>query len=173
MRARTACLRAVSAGRWLLLVVPLLLAGCTALSFAVANAPAVHSDSHRIADIAYGELRRQKLDIYVPPMQPSGQLPVVVFWYGGAWIEGSKNDYRFVGAALAELGYVTVVPDYRLYPDVRFPAFIDDGALAVRWVRENAAEHGGDPARIVLIGHSAGAHLAAMLAFNRVYLDKA
>lgn len=173
MHAGPASVRAIVAGRWLLLVLPLLLAGCTALSFAVANAPASHSDSRRIADIAYGDLQRQTLDIYVPPMQPTGKLPVVVFWYGGAWIDGSKNDYRFVGAAFAELGYVTVVPDYRLYPDVRFPAFIDDGALAVKWVHEHAAEHGGDPSRIVLIGHSAGAHLAAMLALNRSYLNKA
>jgi acetyl esterase/lipase len=96
-----------------------------------------------------------------------------VFWYGGAWIDGSKNDYRFVGTALAELGYVTVLPDYRLYPEVQFPAFIEDGAQAVKWVREHAGEYGGDPSRIVLAGHSAGAHLAALLALNRRYLRSA
>jgi len=161
------------AGRWVLLLAPLLLAGCTALSFAVANAPATYSDAHRIADIAYGKAQRQRLDVYVPPAPSTQRLPVVVFWYGGAWIDGSKNDYRFVGTALAELGYVTVLPDYRLYPEVRFPAFIEDGAQAVKWVREHAGEYGGDPSRIVLVGHSAGAHMAAMLALNRRYLHSA
>ncbi len=98
--------------------------------------------------------------------------PVVIFWYGGSWQRGSKADYRFVGAALAERGYITVLPDYRLYPDVKFPAFLDDAARAVAWVQQHAHEFGGDPHRIVLMGHSAGAHTAAYLALNHEFLAR-
>jgi acetyl esterase/lipase len=92
---------------------------------------------------------------------------VVIFWYGGGWTSGSKGSYRFVGAALAERGFVTVLPNYRLYPKVKFPAFIDDGVEAIAWVQQHAKEYGGDPHRIVLMGHSAGAHEAAFLAYDR------
>jgi acetyl esterase/lipase len=98
--------------------------------------------------------------------------PVVIFWYGGSWQSGNKSDYRFVGAALAERGFITVLPDYRLYPEVKFPAFLDDAALAVAWIQKHAHEFGGDPQRIVLMGHSAGAHTAAFIALNRTFLQK-
>jgi acetyl esterase/lipase len=98
--------------------------------------------------------------------------PVVIFWYGGSWQTGNKSDYRFVGAALAERGFITVLPDYRLYPEVKFPAFLDDAALAVAWIQQHAHEFGGDPQRIVLMGHSAGAHTAAFIALNRTFLQK-
>ena len=88
----------------------------------------------------------------------------MVFFYGGSWTTGRRGLYRFVGAALAERGIVTVLPDYRLYPQVKFPLFVDDGALAVAWVQKHAHEFGGDPHRIVLMGHSAGGHEAAFLA---------
>jgi acetyl esterase/lipase len=89
-----------------------------------------------------------------------------VFWYGGSWEHGTKEQYRFVGAALARAGYVAVLPDYRLYPEVRFPAFEDDAAAALSWVVSHAAEIGGDPRRIYLAGHSAGAQVAGLLAFD-------
>jgi acetyl esterase/lipase len=98
---------------------------------------------------------------------------VVVFFYGGSWTAGSRGLYRFVGAALAERGIVTVLPDYRLYPQVKFPLFLDDGALAVAWVQKRAHEFGGDPRRIVLMGHSAGGHEASFLAYDRRLLEKA
>jgi len=97
----------------------------------------------------------------------------VIFFYGGTWSAGKKTNYAFVGAALAERGYVTVIPDYRLYPAVRFPAFVEDGARAVAWVQQHAREFGGDPDRLVLMGHSAGAHIAALLALNPGYLAAA
>jgi acetyl esterase/lipase len=97
---------------------------------------------------------------------------VVVFFYGGSWTAGSRGLYRFVGAALAERGIVTVLPDYRLYPQVKFPLFVDDGALAVAWVQKHAHEFGGDPQRIVLMGHSAGGHEAAFLAYDRQLLER-
>jgi acetyl esterase/lipase len=94
----------------------------------------------------------------------------VVFFYGGNWQSGDKEMYLFLAAALARRGYVTVVPDYRVYPGARYPQFIEDGALAVRWVRDNAARFGGDPQSLFVMGHSAGAYIAAMLAFDRRWL---
>lgn len=99
--------------------------------------------------------------------------PVVVFWYGGSWQTGSKSSYRFVGAALAERGFVAVLPDYRLYPKVKFPEFLDDAAHAVAWVQQHAQELGGDPRHVVLMGHSAGAYTAAFLALKPDFLIKA
>jgi len=96
--------------------------------------------------------------------------PVVVFIYGGGWKDGDKANYRFVAAPLAARGFLTVVPDYRVFPQVRFPVFIQDAAAAVAWVRNNIAGYGGDPRRIFLMGHSAGAHIVAMLALDRQWL---
>jgi acetyl esterase/lipase len=138
---------------------------CTSLSFLIANVPAAFGAYERSSDIAYGKDRRQRLDVYRPRQAGTGR-PVVIFWYGGSFDSGSKDSYRFVGAALAERGFVTVVPDYRLYPMVRFPAFLEDPAKAVAWVQQHAQEFGGDPHRIVLMGHSAGAHIAAYLAYK-------
>jgi acetyl esterase/lipase len=97
---------------------------------------------------------------------------VVVFWYGGSWVKGNKAQYGFVGTTLAEHGIVAVLPDYRLYPQVSFPAFDADGANAVAWVERHAREFGGDPGNIVLMGHSAGGHTAAFLALNHAFLRK-
>jgi len=144
---------------------------CSSALFAVANGPAYWSPVHHQLDIPYGRDPRQRLDVYSPPK--GTHLPVIVFWYGGAWTDGIKSNYRFVGTALAEQGFVAVVPDYRLYPTAIFPTFIEDGAQAVSWVERNAESFGGDPERIVLMGHSAGAHLAAMLALEPRYLTAA
>lgn len=144
-------------------------AACTSAQFFLANAPTVFGKYERRADLRYGSLPRQRLDIYSP--RDAVSRPVVVFWYGGSWTHGSKSDYRFVGAALAERGIVVVVPDYRLYPEVKFPLFLHDAAQSVAWVQQHVAEFGGDPHRIVLMGHSAGAHMAAYLAFNHQFLE--
>jgi acetyl esterase/lipase len=122
-------------------------------------------------DVAYGDVPRQKLDVYRPA--GAGLAPVVVFLYGGAWNSGSKAMYPFVAATLARSGNVVVVPDYRLYPEVRFPAFLQDCARAVAWTQAHLAEIGGDPQRVFLMGHSAGAYNAAMLALNPAYLEQA
>jgi acetyl esterase/lipase len=147
-------------------------AACTSISFFVANVPASFGPHQRTADIAYGPDRRQRLDVYTPGQQGADR-PVVVFWYGGSWQSGSRSAYRFVGAALAERGFVTVLPDYRLYPKVKFPVFLDDAAAAVAWVQQHAQEFGGDPRRVVLMGHSAGAHIASYLALRPEVLTKA
>jgi len=144
---------------------------CTQLSFLIANAPTLVGSFKRVANVKYGTTQRQTLDIYVP--NKAEKLPVVVFWYGGAWTAGDKSDYRFVGAALADRGFVAVLPDYRLAPAIKFPDFLDDGAHAVAWVQKNIAKYGGDPDRVVLMGHSAGAHIAAFLALNDSYLKNA
>ncbi len=119
---------------------------------------------------AYGSDPRQKLDVYVPAGRAETNLPVVVFFYGGGWVDGSRGDYAFAGRAFAAQGFVAVVADYRLVPQVRFPAFVQDGALAVKWVRDTIATYGGDPARIALSGHSAGAYIAAMLTLDPRFL---
>lgn len=121
-------------------------------------------------DIAYAPGPRHALDIYAPRRNHGQAVPVVVFLYGGGWTSGERGMYRFVGAALAEAGLLAVVPDYRLYPGVTFPAFVQDAAQAVAWTRSHAAQYGGDPHRLFLMGHSAGAHIAALLALDPEYL---
>ena len=149
----------------------LALAGCS--PFAVLNAVAPGKNFSRQADIAYGPLARQQLDLYVPDAAATRPFPVVVFFYGGGWESGKRKDYRFVGAELATRGVMTIVADYRVYPEVVFPSFIEDGALAVKWARDHAAQSGGNPNRLFLMGHSAGAQIAAMLALNKQYLRAA
>ena len=148
----------------------LLLAGCSTTQFLVANAPTQFDRIDRHANLSYGPDPRQGLDVYSP--RHATNRPVVVFWYGGSWVKGKKSDYRFVGTTLAERGFVVVLPDYRLYPQVSFPAFDEDGARAVTWVEHHVQEFGGDPHHIVLMGHSAGGHTAAFLAFNHEFLRK-
>ncbi|MBE7198702.1 MAG: alpha/beta hydrolase [Parafilimonas terrae] len=123
-------------------------------------------------DLVFGEGPRQRLDVYVPAV-PRDPAPVLVFFYGGSWESGAKDDYAFVGQALAAQGFVTVLPDYRLYPQAKFPDFLQDGAAAIAWVRDNIAAYGGDPRRIVLAGHSAGAYNAVMLGLDPRYLTAA
>lgn len=121
--------------------------------------------------IDYGTAPRQQLDIWAPKRRdPSARLPVVIFYYGGAWVKGSRQEYGFVGRAFAANGFVAVIADYRLVPGVVFPTFVQDSALAVKWVRDHIADYGGDPARITLSGHSAGAYNAAMVAIDGRYL---
>jgi len=122
--------------------------------------------------IAYGEGPRRRLDIYAPRKVADAPRPVIVFFYGGSWNSGERAGYAFVGRALAACGYVTVIPDYRLVPEVTYPGFVEDGAAAVRWVRRHAGEYGGDGGRIVVAGHSAGAYIAAMLAVDARWLGR-
>jgi acetyl esterase/lipase len=143
------------------------LTGCT--KFEALNAVIPTWGYQRTANLAYGAAPRQALDVY-RPCDPPRAAPVVIFFYGGYWQYGHKADYRFVAQALTSEGFVAVLPDYRLYPQVTFPAFVEDGARAVRWVHDNVARFGGDPDRIYLMGHSAGAHIAALLTLDHHYL---
>lgn len=126
-------------------------------------------------DIAYGPDRRHKLDLYLPDGAGPDAKPrkTLVFIHGGGWRRGNKNRYGFVGRAFADAGYVVVLINYRLFPKARFPGFVEDAARAVAWVRENVRRHGGDPEHIYLMGHSAGAHIAALLALDPRYLKAA
>ena len=147
----------------------LALGACAPLT--VLNALAATGGHTRIADIAYGSLPRQQLDIYVPGgVAPAGGWPVVVFFYGGSWNSGERAQYGFVGAAMASRGILTLVADYRLYPEVRYPDFLADSAQALAWGLTHAADHGGDPRRVFVMGHSAGGYNAAMLALDKRWL---
>jgi acetyl esterase/lipase len=149
------------------------LAGCSRLGFLAANVPAAFGPYKRHANIAYGPDPQQRLDVYVPLRAAAGPRPVVVFWHGGRWREGDKADYRFVGAALAESGYLTLVANYRHYPRVKMPGFMHDAAQAALWAAAHAHEYGGARERLYLMGHSAGAHLAALVALDPRYFAAA
>ncbi len=135
-----------------------------------------------LRDIAYGTGLRHRLDLYLPEStsvrasdkSPADreENPVVVFFYGGAFRAGRKSEYRFVGEALATAGIIVAVPDYRIYPEARFPDFLQDGAQAVTRVREIAAYHGGNSERLFIAGHSAGAYIAVMLAADERWLRR-
>ena len=131
-----------------------------------------HSGYHVVRDLAYGADPRQKLDLYVPD-KLTKPAPVLLFFYGGSWTGGSKALYPAFGQAFASKGIITAVADYRLYPQVRYPAFVEDGARAFAWLHAHAAEYGGDPSGLFLAGHSAGAYIAVMLAADRRYLKAA
>jgi len=165
-------------------VTALFLAGCERLGFLAANVPAAFGSHKRHANIAYGPDPQQRLDVYVPgsavehgsAVETRGATPlrpVVVFWHGGRWREGDKADYRFVGAALAGSGYVTLVANYRHYPQVKMPGFMQDAAQATLWAAAHAQEYGGTPQRLYLMGHSAGAHLAALVTLDARYFAAA
>lgn len=144
-----------------------LLSACSPATLLNAVTPV--AETRIIPDLSYGADPRQVLDVYAPPGS-AGPAPVVVFLYGGGWQSGERAMYRFLGTTLARRGMVTIVPDYRLYPAVRFPDFLRDAAHATAWARREAASYGGDPRRIVLMGHSAGAYLAMMLAMDPRWL---
>lgn len=116
------------------------------------------------ADIPYGSEPRQKLDVYTPD-QPRADGKTVIFFYGGSWDSGAKGDYLFVGQALAARGITTIIPDYRVYPEVLYPTFLDDGAAATAWAVKKV---GVD--RLFVAGHSAGAYISIMLVANTPYL---
>lgn len=149
--------------------------GCTQVAFFAANASASFGAYSRQSDVSYGTHERNQLDIYIPNhlRDSTGTAPVVVFFHGGGWNSGAKSYYKFVAAALAEHGYVVVVPNYRLYPQVTAPEIYVDPAAAVAWTLKHAQEWHGDSKRVYLLGHSAGAHLAMMLALNSQYLEHA
>ena len=121
-------------------------------------------------DVAYGEAPRQKLDIYDNAQASDHPKPVLVFFYGGGWHSGDKDRYGFAARAYAAKGFLVILPDYHLVPDVHFPVFVQDSAAAIAWAWRNAARFGGDPNRIVTAGHSAGAYNAVMPALDRKWL---
>jgi len=145
------------------------LSACSPLK--LVNAVSPDGDARATQAIHYGKGERNKLDIYQPAKNASS-APVIVFFYGGNWVSGKREDYAFVGQALAKRGFVVVVPDYRLYPEARYPDFLDDAAQAVAWTEREIGNYGGDPKRVFVMGHSAGAYNAAMLALDARWLGK-
>jgi acetyl esterase/lipase len=141
----------------------LVLGACSPVK--VLNALTPDDTFDKTVGIAYGDDPRQKLDVYVP-RHPLKGAPVVVFFYGGSWNSGNRGDYTFVGEALASRGIVAVLADYRLYPQVRYPLFLEDGARAVAWTKAHISEYSGNPQRLYLMGHSSGAYNASMLALD-------
>ena len=164
---------------FVLILIPLAL-GAAALDYTagpgtldVLDRFAPGSAGQRIAsDVAFGA-HGQKLDVWRSEGAKHGGAPVLIFFYGGGWVKGSRQEYGWVARAYASKGFVVVVPDYRKVPQVRFPVFIEDGADAVRWTKDNIARFGGDPTRIAIAGHSAGGHTVAMLALDPQWLAKA
>ena len=147
---------------------------CSACSpVSMLNAIIPENGYHRFVDIRYGETSRHKLDIYLSNHSNSeAPKKTVIFFYGGGWDSGDKEDYKFVAEALSSAGFDVVIPDYRLYPDVVFPEFVDDAALAVSWSHKHLAKFGANPNSLFVAGHSAGAHIAALLALDPHYLKR-
>ncbi len=152
-----------------LIMLSLIISGCTKVGLFVANIPAELSDYQVFRDVSYGEELAQKLDLYVPPKKPD-KSPVLVFFYGGRWTDGHKEQYRFVADTFIKEGYIVAIPDYRKYPDVKFPTFAEDAAKAVAWIQENIVAYGGNPEQIFVVGHSSGAHIGALIATDPKYL---
>jgi acetyl esterase/lipase len=163
---------------YLLSVLCLMLASCTSASLFVVNTLAKWDDYRVHKNIPYAAHSLNHLDIYIPEKQMDADVktyPVLIFFYGGCWggcTSRTKEDYEFVAQALTAQGYVVVITDYRRYPEVKFESIINDAANSVEWVKNNISQYAGKDDQLFLMGHSAGAHLAAMLTFNEHYLTK-
>ncbi|HEV2081302.1 MAG TPA: alpha/beta hydrolase [Brevundimonas sp.] len=146
-----------------------LAAACSPLAALNALGPRDRGAGRIARDLPYGDDPRQRFDLYAP-RDRSRPLPVIVFFYGGGWDSGSRDHYGWAAQALAAQGFLVALPDYRVVPQVRFPAFVEDAAAATARVAAVAREHGGDPDRLGVAGHSAGAHLALMITLDRRYM---
>jgi acetyl esterase/lipase len=160
-----------------LLFIALLLSSCAKIGTAILNSKAKTDDYTITPNLVYGHHRQNKLDIYRPievTANTGKKIPVIVFFYGGCWGECNsldKSDYRFVAQSFASRGYVVVIPDFRQYAEVNFAGIMSDASGIIRWIDQNISEYGGDPTRLVLTGHSSGAHIASMLTLDARYLD--
>jgi len=171
MIKKTNTLRSIGRRRFVLTAgAALMVAGCSPLT--ALNWTVPETGYQQIPGLAYGDDPRQVLDLYIPDT-PAANASTIIFFYGGSWKNGDRAKYRFAAEAFATQGYTVAVPDYRTYPDVTFPAFVHDGASVVRWLRDNATQYDVQGENIVLMGHSAGAHIAALLAMDRRYLEAA
>lgn len=148
--------------------------GCGPSALHILN-QTVPSDTYlKTSDIYYDRANNLALDIYQPTtMSANEKPPVLIFLYGGSWQKGEKSQYLFVGEAFAAKGYVVVIPDYRKWPQVNSPEFVKDAARATAWVQNNIAGYGGSSQNIFIAGHSAGAHIGAMLAADEQFLQQA
>lgn len=152
-------------------VLAMLTAGCERAAFGVINRGAAAPDT----SVMYAPAQQLSLDIYRPRAvgtQVAGDAPVLVFFYGGAWQRGARAQYRFVGQRFADAGVLTIVADYRTWPRAGFPDFVQDGAAAIAWAHAHARDYGGDPGRLFVSGHSAGAQIAALIGADARYLAR-
>lgn len=144
--------------------------GCTKIGLDISNIPTSFTTHKIVTDIAYGEKEIQKLDIYIPQNIENKKLPVIVFFYGGRWTDGTKEMYAFVGEKFANENYILVMADYSKYPQVKFPTFVQDAAKAVAWTHDHINQYGGNADRLYVSGHSSGAHMGSLVAANVQYL---
>jgi acetyl esterase/lipase len=151
----------------LILFTLLVVSACSPLGVYNSLVPKDDGVTVAASGVGYGPDPRQRLDVYGPDGASRG---VVVFIYGGSWNSGARGDYSFVGKAFAAQGYTTVIPDYRLVPQVRYPDFVQDTAKAIAWAYRNAGTFGADPQRLFVVGHSAGAYNALMVALAPEFL---
>jgi acetyl esterase/lipase len=161
-------MRTTPARRVLIIAVAWLLSGCQSVLFASLNSTTPHADFEQRRGVVFDAAHHLSLDVYQPIH--ADHAPVVVFFYGGSWVRGERTWYRFVGAALAARGVVAIIPDYRKLPDVGLDGFMTDAALAVAWARAHADVFGGDAQDVFAMGHSAGGHIAGLLATDPRWL---
>lgn len=151
---------------------PFLMTACSEAKFWAANAPVDLEENQIKTDLVFDQENNLSLDMYTPK-NLTKKAPLIVFIYGGSWQDGNKDGYKFVAEHFTEKGYIVAVPDYRKFPNVKFPAFVDDGATAVAWLFNHADDYKIDASNTILMGHSAGAFNAAMLAYDQSYLKRA
>lgn len=131
--------------------------------------PKDSGSKQRAKDVSYGDDPRHKLDIYAPS-EGQGPWPTLIFVHGGSWKTGNKYPYEFVGRALAAKGFLTILPNYRLHPEHRYPGFVEDTARAIDWATRHAGEYGGNPKQVIVSGHSAGGYNVAQAILDKRYL---
>lgn len=171
MRSTLSFLRALK-------IIPLIfLGGCSALQ--IVNSVSKIYTAEVKENIEFDTHPKLKYDLYLPnkPNEEFTHTPVIVFFYGGSWNRGDKSEYEFVGRRLASMGYITAVPNYRLYPEVQYPDFLKDGAQSIAHLKtelqKTEYKHLNPSEQYILMGHSAGAYNAAMLALDPRWLNAA
>ena len=164
--------------RFLAALIACLMSACTPIK--VLNSLVPDNGYSLVSAIAYGTNARQKLDIYLPKaadqstkLDSAKLKKVIIFYYGGNWDSGERANYKFVAEALVSHGYIVVIPDFRLYPEVLFPALMVDPVTVAKWVKTHINQYGGDVNKVFLAGHSSGAHMAVMMSINPEYLAEA
>ena len=167
-RKPTSSTRRSVIGTAVMLLAAALLTGCQSVLFTAINATARSSGLQVSRDVVYDRTHNLALDVYRP--KGAHDLPTVVFFYGGSWKSGKRQWYRWVGEALAQRGLVVMIPTYRLWPNVEMDGFMSDGAHAVAWANQHAASYGGSSDKLFVMGHSAGAHIGALLATDAHWL---
>ncbi len=153
-----------------LVMLVLLLTGCEKSALFTVNSLARFGDYSLTSDVRYGPDKINRLDIYQPEYSSKG---TIIFFYGGCWGACQtlpKEQYRFVAQTLAEQGYNVVIADFRLYPNALFGEIMDDAVAVVDWTVKNIEFYGAQNNQVTLMGHSSGAHIAAMLTTNADYL---